>query len=58
MQGAARMVMQTGMHPAAIKDSVTSTPSLSLLFITDEDAMNSTGRMHDCRSIGVGGWKG
>lgn len=25
MQGAARMVMQTGMHPAAIKDSVTST---------------------------------
>lgn len=24
MQGAARMVMQTGMHPAAIKDSVTS----------------------------------
>jgi hypothetical protein len=52
------MVMQTGMHPAAIKDSVTSTPSLSLLFITDEDAMNSPGRMHDCRSIGVGGWKG
>jgi pyrroline-5-carboxylate reductase len=24
MQGAARMVLQTGMHPAALKDSVTS----------------------------------
>jgi pyrroline-5-carboxylate reductase len=24
MQGAARMVMQSGMHPAAIKDSVTT----------------------------------
>lgn len=24
MQGAARMVLQTGLHPAAIKDSVTS----------------------------------
>lgn len=24
MQGAARMVLQTGIHPAALKDSVTS----------------------------------
>jgi pyrroline-5-carboxylate reductase len=32
MQGAARMVLQTGMHPAAIKDSVTSKrPSSPLL---------------------------
>lgn len=34
MQGAARMVLESGMHPAAIKDSVTSEllpPSLSFL---------------------------
>lgn len=31
MQGTARMVLQTGVHPAAIKDSVTSTFTPSLL---------------------------
>lgn len=29
MQGAARMVLQSGMHPAALKDSVTSTSALT-----------------------------
>lgn len=33
MQGAARMVLQTGVHPAALKDSVTSALLLALLFL-------------------------
>lgn len=33
MQGAARMVLQTGMHPAAIKDSVTSKHILQTYFL-------------------------
>ena len=52
MQGAARMVMQTGMHPAAIKDSVTSALSPPLSpprSILTQYSDSSPGRMHHRR---------
>jgi hypothetical protein len=53
MQGAARMVLQTGMHPAAIKDSVTSESLKMLLFLIHDLTFLlrlSTRWMYYCRA--------
>ncbi|SCV71066.1 BQ2448_3828 [Microbotryum intermedium] len=42
MQGAARMVLQTGMHPAALKDSVTSGCTIAGLLALEDGRVRST----------------
>lgn len=62
MQGAARMVLQTGMHPAALKDSVTSKLFRAPLFLQDFNELTnfvvrSSGRLYDCWIVGTRGWE-
>lgn len=54
LQGAARMVLQGGTHPAQLKDSVTS--KRHHLYFEDfaDGGQCSTGRVHDRRFAGIG----
>ena len=57
LQGAARMALQVGAHPAQIKDAVTS-KSCCLRVFTRRLTITSTWWLHDCRSVGSGRWEG
>ena len=51
------MALQVGAHPAQIKDAVTS-KSCCLRVFTRRLTITSTWWLHDCRSVGSGGWEG
>jgi pyrroline-5-carboxylate reductase len=55
-QGAARMALQPGAHPAQIKDSVTSKVSRSAGSAPRLIFLCSPGRVHHCRALGDGRW--
>ena len=58
LQGAARMVLQGGAHPAQIKDSVTSMwIRLHALMNANIYSFPSAWRMYHCRSTGIRRWK-
>jgi pyrroline-5-carboxylate reductase len=62
MQGAARMVIQSGMHPAAIKDSVTSESYIMKDFVQQnidlflQIVLCSTGWVYNSWSLDAGRW--
>jgi len=58
LQGAARMVLQGGTHPAQLKDSVTSKCGWPCARHGCYSTVASPGWMHHCRIIGIRRWKG
>ena len=58
LQGAARMVLQGGTHPAQLKDSVTSKRGYPCAPYVYFSTIASPGWMHHCRIIGIRRWKG
>src|ERR1700675_3680513 len=57
LQGAARMVLQTGAHPAQIKDTVTSKCTHVRYSVADPNYLHSARRLHNRRFACTGRWQ-